>query len=257
VNSLSKLVNLSFRINFLDFKNNYNELYRKLLYKNLMFCWCLIMSPNISVILFDMDGVLTDSIDLWFNAVTTVFHRYFNENPSREKFNKYLHKSTREMIRGIVDLSTPSSELIDKLTAMVDGCFESEMIPKLQPIPNAENLIKDLYRRKYRLGVVTNGSETTSKKMIRHLGLIDYFEYIFGCNGEKPKPDPALLLKALKQFNVEPEECVYIGDSYTDLLASNKAEIHFIYYQNREIPEMVKYKGLKVTKLLDILLLMK
>ena len=76
--------------------------------------------------------------------------------------------------------------------------------------------------------MVTNGSERTAKKMITHLGLYDYFEFIFGSNGERPKPEPDLLLKALKYFNVTLEECVYIGDSYTDLLASNKA--NFIIY---------------------------
>ncbi len=219
--------------------------------------WCPRMFPNISLVLFDMDGVLTDSIDLWFGAVTTVFVDYFNINPPREKFNKLLHKSTREMVEGIAGLSTPSPELVHKLTSMVDTCFEKEMIPKLKPIANAEKLVKELFTRNYKLGVVTNGSEITSKKMIKQLGLLNYFEYIFGTNGEKPKPEPDLFLKALKRFDVLANECVYIGDSYTDLLASDKAGIHFIYYQNREIPEMAKYTGVKVKNLLDILSIIK
>lgn len=215
------------------------------------------MFSNISLILFDMDGVITDSIDLWFSAVTNVFIEYFNITPSREKFNKLLHKSTREVVEEFADFIKPTPELVDKLTNMVDECFETEMIPKLQPIKNVEIIVKELYKRKYRLGIITNGSEKTSKKMIRQLGLLNHFEHIFGTNGERPKPEPDLFFKALKQYKVLANECVYIGDSYSDLLASEKAGIHFIYFQNREIPEMASYEGVKIKTLLDVLSLIK
>lgn len=42
------------------------------------------------------------------------------------------------------------------------------------------------------------------------------------------KPDPRVFNKALTDFQVTPQECVYIGDAVSDAVAAKGAGMHFI-----------------------------
>lgn len=46
----------------------------------------------------------------------------------------------------------------------------------------------------------------------------EYFDYIAGEQpGIPKKPDPAGVMKILEAFAVKPEECLYLGDTNTDM----------------------------------------
>lgn len=45
----------------------------------------------------------------------------------------------------------------------------------------------------------------------------------------KHKPDPEPLLECLKRINVKPADAIYIGDAYSDYLASRNAGVDFGY----------------------------
>jgi len=59
--------------------------------------------------------------------------------------------------------------------------------------------------------------------------LTKYFDEIFGFNEvEKTKPDPEGLIKLMQKFKVNPNQCVFIGDMVTDILAGRAANIKTI-----------------------------
>ena len=42
------------------------------------------------------------------------------------------------------------------------------------------------------------------------------------------KPNPGMLINAMKDFNVYSEECIFVGNSRSDFEAANKAEMQFV-----------------------------
>jgi len=44
------------------------------------------------------------------------------------------------------------------------------------------------------------------------------------------KPDPSVMQDLLQQQKLEPEQTVFVGDSFSDLLVAKKTKIHYIYY---------------------------
>jgi len=47
-------------------------------------------------------------------------------------------------------------------------------------------------------------------------------------NTEFHKPDPRAFNELLQANSLEPQQCVYVGDSPSDAIASNQAGLHFI-----------------------------
>jgi len=67
-----------------------------------------------------------------------------------------------------------------------------------------------------RLGLITNGNATQQRDKLRILGLEGVFSPILtaaeaGC----AKPDPQMFRMGCEMAGVKPEECFYVGDSYT------------------------------------------
>mmetsp|Transcript_15555 Transcript_15555/g.23390 ORF Transcript_15555/g.23390 Transcript_15555/m.23390 type:complete len:363 (-) Transcript_15555:547-1635(-) len=55
-------------------------------------------------------------------------------------------------------------------------------------------------------------------------GIYDRFESIHGADTvPKPKPDPSGLLQCCNEIDIDPKECVYIGDSPSDAVAAKNA----------------------------------
>jgi HAD superfamily hydrolase (TIGR01549 family) len=94
--------------------------------------------------------------------------------------------------------------------------------------PETADVIHEIYRRGYRIGLVSNTtSSSETSDALAKAGLTGYFETIvlssvFG----KRKPDPAILLDATERMGVIPEKCVYVGDLlHRDITAARKAGI--------------------------------
>ncbi|MBR5411306.1 MAG: HAD family hydrolase [Clostridia bacterium] len=77
-----------------------------------------------------------------------------------------------------------------------------------------EDMLKQLRRHKYLLGVITNGSHALQYKKLSMIGLSYIFdEVVVSGDTDFEKPDRELFRYACEKLGVEPEECVYVGDN--------------------------------------------
>ncbi len=80
--------------------------------------------------------------------------------------------------------------------------------------PETAEVIKELFRRGYRLGLVSNTtSSVEAPNALKKMRLTGYFEtMVLSAVVGKRKPDPRILLEATTTMGVDPSECAYIGD---------------------------------------------
>lgn len=105
-------------------------------------------------------------------------------------------------------------------------------------LPGVINAIKLLNQAKVPIAIITNQA-VVGRGLLTEKGLNDihdhfktflkeqgaYVDKIYVCPSNDPnhpdrKPNPGLLLKALKDFQVSPKEAVFIGDALRDLKAA-------------------------------------
>jgi phosphoglycolate phosphatase-like HAD superfamily hydrolase len=56
-------------------------------------------------------------------------------------------------------------------------------------------------------------------------GLLPYFQHVQGTDGFPAKPEPNVILASLDVFGVKPQDCLFIGDSPTDMEAGRRAGV--------------------------------
>lgn len=164
----------------------------------------------IRTILFDLDGVLVNAVDWHAEA----FMRALNDvglSITGEQHDRLLNGLPTETKMEI--LSVPNfmrDEIADKKAEYFQGILERECKPDAVKI----NLLKDLRKKGYRIGVCSNARSLSTYRMLERAGLLPYVNRVYGSDDvENPKPNPEIYQKAMKELVVGAHQTVIIEDS--------------------------------------------
>ncbi|APE37933.1 hypothetical protein BOX37_01460 [Nocardia mangyaensis] len=114
--------------------------------------------------------------------------------------------------------------------------LECAAVDTADPTPGAEEVLRALSARKYRVGVVTNNSAAAADRYLRRLGLRSTVGVIVGRPGTRVdllKPSPFLLTTALRQLSVQPDDALFVGDSMSDVVAGHSAGVSCVALANK------------------------
>lgn len=98
-------------------------------------------------------------------------------------------------------------------------------------------LFEDLntYMPMVQLGIISNTDENTILCAVKHSRL----PISFVMSSERAgyyKPDPRIFTQSLKELNINASECVYIGNSVSDMVGAERAAISGIYLNRDQKP---------------------
>lgn len=188
----------------------------------------------IQAVIFDVDGVLIDSLNANFQFYKDLLKTAGYDLPKFDKFKATYHMTMLETIPFLTGLSSKQEiKRIWKLgeTGKVPYPTDKVCIPEGMP-----DIIKNL-NKDYKLAIVTSRIRRGVFHLPQLKQLKDYFHTAVSFEDtEAHKPNPAPLLLAVKRMNVSVENTAYIGDAETDIVAAKAARMKIILYKNR-------YKG--------------
>lgn len=184
------------------------------------------MKNRIRAILFDLDGVLVDSIEAWYLTLNVVL-----ESLGRKPFSKkdFISIWGQGIEKDVALLGMPQDKVLE---------IYREIFPRYLDIihitPGAENILKSLDKKDILKAVVTNSPRFITDIILKHTKLNSYFQTIC-CGNEVPegKPHPALCLRAMEILGVTGEETLMIGDTENDIKAGKSAGCHTIGFRTK------------------------
>ena len=95
-------------------------------------------------------------------------------------------------------------------------------------MPGARRVLR-LLARNHVLALVTSGNRLRVRGQLRKFGFAQLFRAaVFGEDARHKKPHPAALKLALARLRLNPEECVYVGDSPEDMEMARRAGVRAI-----------------------------
>lgn len=197
---------------------------------------------KLTTVLFDIYGTLIDirtneqrddifetlgrflSYRRLFISPTALKELYFSElhqqfAQSRERFPEV--DVAKAFDRALSDQSRNADRF---LTVLITQLYRSLSRERFALFPDTFWTLTE-FRKRYRLGIVTDAQRLYSCPELRMLRIEDFFDSIvISSDYGFRKPDPRLFHIALAAMNARPEESVYIGNKYeTDLLGAHSA----------------------------------
>jgi putative hydrolase of the HAD superfamily len=101
---------------------------------------------------------------------------------------------------------------VSKLASQLNRMWH-DAVGTYEVLPETREVITQLFRREYLLGLVSNTTNRQALQLLEQLGLAGCFEsVILSCDFGRRKPHPAILLAAAKQIGIHPDQCAYIGN---------------------------------------------
>lgn len=174
----------------------------------------------INTILFDFDGTLINTNDVIIDSFQHTYRNILGREKDVADIVKYFGEPLNITLQR--DIEGPIDEAIKVYRDYHYERFE-ELI---ELFDGMEDVIKKLYSKGYKLGLVTSRLLRTTMTGLNKYGLTPYFHTIITASDcEKHKPDPEPLLKALQRLKSKPEEAIMIGDTPFDIQASHNAGV--------------------------------
>jgi phosphoglycolate phosphatase len=185
---------------------------------------------NISVVIFDCDGVMFDSRQANIHFYNHLLAR-FGLPPMTEDKIDYVHMHTAdESIRRLFEGTLYTEEAQGYRWEMDYTPFIKDMIME----PGLREVLESL-KPGFGLAVATNRSNTIGK-VLEWNGIEKYFDIVVSSLDVKyPKPHPESLWKILKFFSIGASQALYIGDSSVDRDTAKAASVPFVAYKNKAL----------------------
>jgi HAD superfamily hydrolase (TIGR01662 family) len=191
---------------------------------------------KVEAVIFDLDGTLIDSIDIYFKIVEKALATLNLPQVSRQRilaaaesedFNWALVLPEAKMDR--------KDEIIDEAWQIINEIAPQMFRQNVKLIPGADTILRNLSSRGLKIGLVTSTQRQYLKNKMRPLesaGVDTLFEIIITSDdAHKRKPAPEPLLECAKRLQVNPDKCIYVGDTQIDIKAGKAAGMQTVSVQ--------------------------
>ena len=184
------------------------------------------------LIMIDVDGTLVDSVpDLAF-CVDQMMIELGLQLCGEERVRNWVGNGIPKLIeRALIDKL--NKESISKVYEVAYPIFlklySDNSAIRSRLYDGVKEGLDYLKSKGYLLGCVTNKAEQFTNPLLKKMGIYNDFRLIIsGDTLDKKKPDPLPLLHGANFFNMQPNECLMLGDSVSDVRAARAAGFDII-----------------------------
>jgi len=176
---------------------------------------------ELSCVIFDIDGTLTQTHDLIFASFNHVAQKYLGRTFPPPEIVALFGPPEEGALSAMFGEHRVAAAM-DELCAF----YRAHHADMANVHPGMENILQFLKGRGIRLAVFTGKGKRTTDITLEGLSLAHYFDLIVSGNDvTRHKPHPEGILKVLKNFSLRPEQVLMVGDSLSDVKASRAAGV--------------------------------
>jgi len=213
-------------------------------------------NPIIRGVLFDLDGVIVDTLHYHYLAWKHMFDKYGGRSPVTE-LSTLLHegRNSREILPILMQEAGVEIPEAQRPAFIEEKRAYFRRIVKVTVYPGAFETITALRQRGFKVGLVTacalkNMQHNLSREQQSHFDFI-----ITGDEVPRAKPFPDPYLTAARQLGLRPDECVVVENAPLGIQAARAAGMYCVAIETTLPRGHLQSADLvlpKVTDLLDL-----
>ena len=175
-------------------------------------------------ILFDLDGTLVDTAPDLAAATNHVLSLHGRPALPLDSVRDMVGDGARRLIENGMAATGgwPADAVIEAMLEQFLDHYHAHIMDSTRPFPGAADVLAGLQDAGYRLALCTNKPQALTERLMRGLGLAQYFPVMLGGDAVSAcKPAPDHLQAAVRALSGR--RALLIGDSITDVRAAQAA----------------------------------
>lgn len=191
-------------------------------------------------IIYDVDGTLLDTLKMNMIPLLKILHEEGFKDFTYETVLKYASYPGRKVLDelGIENKERVYARWVRYVNEFEEGASiypgVVDLLKQIESMGMIQAVVSAKTTNQYRIDVVSKGLDSFMKCRV------------LAEDTQKHKPDPEPLLKCCELLDLKPKEVCYVGDAYSDYLASSAAKIDFYY---------AKWNGLHDERIVNVIAL--
>jgi len=171
---------------------------------------------NVYAFLFDLDGTLVITDDIYFKVWYEILNRY-NITLTPEIFKKFIQGNNDKYVLNTLLVNLDIK--LEELSNLKDTLF-IENIEKLKVIEGVYKFLNEIKKGGHKICIVTNSNRQVAEKIINYIEIEKCVDFIISnndCINAKPNIEP--YKRAIDRYNIENDKCFIFEDSKTGILS--------------------------------------
>ena len=193
----------------------------------------LIAQDNVHGLVFDLDGTLIDSAADIIRSLRVTFQETGLGELPDDYFPANLHGTSDGIMRSVIrDMGWPEITDLGAIKALYVENY-AKLGHTLTKVYAGVPDMLDTWADRLPLGICTNKRFGAAIMATETVGIREHFKVISGADTwEQAKPSPIPLLATIQALGIEPEHCLYFGDTSVDAECAQRAGVRFVLHES-------------------------
>lgn len=181
----------------------------------------------IKLCIFDLDGTVLNTLETIAYYGNEALEKYGIEPVAANTYKSFIGAGIYNLIKNMLNYrNVYSEEMFDKVFNDYNKAYNGNSAFRTEPYEGIIELIDNLRANGIKTAIVSNKPDYPTKCIIKEIFGEGYFDYAVGQREGIPiKPDPYSILEIMSFENLEKDECIYVGDSGSDMKEGKNAGI--------------------------------
>ena len=176
----------------------------------------------IDLLVFDLDGTLTDSIPPAIAAIQKMLRELGYPAKSVAEINQYVGFGELPLISGSIGTTEPDN--VAAAMQLYTEYYQTEGLSQVPLYPHVRETLEH-FKSKTKV-IISNKKSAFIDILLKNHRIDSYFrEVLGGDNAPCLKPDPCAILEMLKKYNLPKDRALLVGDMTVDVETGRNAGI--------------------------------
>ncbi|CAM3561027.1 HAD family hydrolase [Flavobacterium chungbukense] len=176
-------------------------------------------------IIFDLDGTLVNSLEDISDAMNTVLKGLNYPTHTYDTYQYFIGSGLRNLVSKALPATNNSDDQIEICFECMVNEYREMCTVKTKPYEGILELLENLNSQNIKMAVFSNKADELTKKIASEI-FPNSFDTAVGLSTEElKKPNPFEAVEISKNWNLKPEEILFVGDSDIDMKTAINANM--------------------------------
>lgn len=183
----------------------------------------------IKACIFDMDGTTVNSINSIAYFANNALSKAGLPAIDTEEYKILVGNGAKVLVERMIERVGGNKEHFDAVYPEYNTTYDNDFLYLTEPYEGIIDMLKALKEQGITVAILSNKPHNTALKVSDALFGNDLIDICYGAReGIALKPDPEGVFGILNELNVKNNECLYIGDTATDMKTGKGANLYTV-----------------------------